>query len=84
MDKCCRTCKWFRSGVCKHPDMITNRDSFECAIGDAFGKLESRTKEIYIIKILETVCEAVMTELSKATVSFIPADDSEFHCCYYE
>lgn len=82
MDKCCRTCEWSRNGKCHNDDMILKREFLEEVIDDIFLNIKVDAKESHLRDVVQIFEEVVLGRVTD--VNFVPPDDREFYCKYYE
>lgn len=82
MDKCCRTCKWFRNEECHNDDMTLKHEFLEDVIGDILMKMKMDAKESYLRDVVRGFEEVILSRVED--VNFVPNDHSGFYCKYYE
>ena len=82
MDKCCRTCKWFRNGECHNDDMTLKREFIEEVIEDIFVDMKVSANESHLRSVIAVFEEVVFSRVKD--VNFVPHDHTEFYCNYYE
>ena len=82
MDKCCRTCKWFRSGICEHEDMMIKREELGEIISDIFEDVKMDATESYLMEVVQSFENVILSRIDD--VNFTPSNISEFYCEHYE
>ena len=82
MDKCCRTCKSFRGGVCEHREMMIKRERLEEVISDIFLEVKADAKESYLREVVQGFENVILSRIED--VNFTPQNISEFYCEHYE
>ena len=82
MNKCCRTCKWFRNETCHNDDMTLKREFIEDVIDEIFMKMKTDAKESYLREVVRGFEEVILSRVED--VNFVPNDHSGFYCKYYE
>ena len=82
MDKCCRTCKWFRGGFCEHEEMMIKCDQLEEVISDIFLEVKADAKESYLREVVQGFENVIISRIED--VKFEPFNISEFYCKHYE
>ena len=82
MDKCCRTCKWFRDGFCEHEEMMIKCDQLEEVISDIFLEVKADAKESYLREVVQGFENVIISRIED--VKFEPFNISEFYCKHYE
>ena len=78
MNKCCRTCKWFRGGGCTLDEMKTNMDEI---LGEIVADMREEVTNPMVLRIIDIVGDAMIER--SADMNFIPPNH-EFYCKYYE
>ena len=79
MDKCCRTCKWFRNGECTLDEM---KNDIENVIDEIVVDMLYGVKDPMIRKVISTIGDAMIER--SVEKKFVPRDHTEFYCSYYE
>ena len=95
IEKCCRTCKHFVNGECTHKDMGIDAGTIygeyiEHPID--MGYVLLAVSEVLGDKINDELLDNVINEvrhyfqfhLLDKSIGFIPEDEREFYCYYYE
>ena len=78
MNKCCRTCEWFRSGECTRDEMKNNLDDvLDMIVGD----MREGIANPMVLRVIDVVGDAILERC--AEMNFIPPNH-EFYCKYYE
>ena len=82
MDKCCRTCKWFRNETCHSDEMVLKREFIEEVIEDIFTGIKADANKHHLRSVVVGFEEIVLSRVED--VNFTPPDYDEFYCKYYE
>lgn len=78
MNRCCRTCEWFKCGECTRDEM---RNSLEEIIGEITVDMKEEVTNPMVLRIIDIVGDAIIER--SADMNFIPPN-LEFYCKYYE
>ena len=94
MEKVCRTCKYYWSGVCLHPDMMSRDVSiydeyieYHFDMGNVTEAVMEQHEELgedVIVGIIETISDYFQQNLPRGPMHFTPKDEREFFCKFYE
>lgn len=82
MNKCCRTCKWFRNLKCNSDDVVVKREVIEEIISDIFTGMKVDANGVHLRSMVQGFEEVVLSRVED--VDFTPPDYDEFYCKYYE
>lgn len=79
MEKCCRTCKWFRGGDCTLDEMSID---LEGVLDEVIINMKEGITNPMVLNVIDVIGDAIIER--SVGINFIPPDYDEFYCKYYE
>ena len=78
MNRCCRTCVWFRGGGCVREEMKNN---LEDILEEIIVNMKRGITNPMVLNVVDVIGDAIIERSSE--MKFIPPNH-EFYCKYYE